>query len=147
MTKVQDPEIAGLVASAYHAMRDALVPFVEAQLYGKDRQQWIEYHQGRRDAAGADRLPEKDGTILWDAYGVIRSIDIDFTYIFRRAFQERKCDWKYIQSIIVQLVNLRNVMIGHPAALIDETKAFLFLIQSRSKKLGFMSKGLVWSSV
>lgn len=131
MVRIQDPQIAGLVGSAYHALRDALVPFVETQLHGKDGDHWIEYHQNRREEAKAGRLSEKEGAIEWDAYGVIRSIDIDFTYIFRRAFQAKKCDWKYIQSIIVQLVNLRNVMIGHPAALIDETQALIFLVQCR----------------
>jgi hypothetical protein len=131
MVRVQDPQVAGLIASAYHAVRDALAPFVKEQLYFKDKDDWIKFHNGRRTAAGAPELPVKNNIVQWDAYTLIRSIDIDFSYIFRRAFQKKGCDSKYIESIIVQLVNLRNVMIGHPAELIDETQAFIFLVQCR----------------
>ncbi len=129
MANIQDPKVAGLIGSAYHALRDALVPFVEAQLRKKDNDNWVEFHQARREDGGADRLSEKDGKIAWDAYGVLRSLDIDYGYVFRRAFQDRECDSKYIQSVIVQLVSLRNSLIGHPAGLIEEAQAFLFLSQ------------------
>src|SRR5260221_6520107 len=128
MAKTQDPQIAGLIGSAKRALRDALALFIEAQLYKKDQQVWVEYHQARREAY-VDRLPERDGRIEWDPYGVLRSIEIDFSYVFRAAFQDRKCDWRYIQSIIVQLVKLRNALLGHPKGLIDDTLALLFLTQ------------------
>jgi len=132
LAKIQDPKIAGLIGSAYHALRDALVPFVESELYDKDKERWTDFHQERREAAHAGRLEEDSwGNIQWDAYGLIRSIDIDFSYIFRRAYHNAGLDWKYIQSIIVQLVHLRNSLIGHPYALIDETQAFIFLVQCR----------------
>jgi hypothetical protein len=131
MAKIQDPKIAGLVGSANHALRDALAPFVEEQFRKKDEENWIEYHQARREAEHAERLREIDGKIAWDAYGVLRSIDIDFSYVFRRAFQDRGCEWKYIQSVVVQLVKLRNLLIGHPTDVIDDTQALLFLTHCR----------------
>jgi hypothetical protein len=137
MTRIQDESLAGLAASAYHALR-GLAPFVERALYTKDGLEWQKMCNERRERQRLPALNIVNGHVQWEPYLLTRTLALDFDYAFKRPLRDERKDSTRVLGAINEINRLRNPVIGHPGDPIDEDDAFLFLTHCRYlvKELG-----------
>jgi hypothetical protein len=127
---VQETDAAGAVLAGYLSLKYALGPFIEEQLREIDGPKWLELHNKRRRSFVGD-LRSPHGTVRWDPYAALKSIDVDFDAVFGRTLEKREEKRTWLRSLVKQLVRLRNDIIAHPDKPFDASKALLFLNHCR----------------